>query len=297
MSIPIRPRSTVGRPPLSLLPGRAAVDALVQARLGTAVDQRPLVAPALVGAGVDDVGIARDRGARSLTPVSLADLEHPLPALAAVDGLVEAAVAAGGPQRALGGDPDDVGVPRIDDDACRCARNPPVRPVLPAGAAVDRLVDAVAVGDAALAVVLAGADPDRQRVVGIDGHAADRIRALTVEDRREGGAGVGRLPDAARGDGDVPDPRVGRIDGEIPDAAGHQRRPDPAQREAGEVRLGPGRLRLLGLVLLLGGDRRSQDQRQRHAQRHRNEEPPHDTPPGVFELQEAHSTRCGTIGR
>ena len=52
-----------------------------------------------------------------------------------------------------------------------------------APAAVDRLVDAVAVADAALAVVLAGADPDRERILRIDRHAADRVRALPVEDR------------------------------------------------------------------------------------------------------------------
>ena len=52
----------------------------------------------------------------------------------------------------------------------------------------SRLVDAVAVADAALAVVLAGADPDDVRVLRVDRDAADRVGALAVEDRRPGGA-------------------------------------------------------------------------------------------------------------
>ena len=70
------------------------------------------------------------------------------------------------------------------------------------------LVDAVAVADAALAVVLAGADPDDVRVLRIERDAADRVRAFAVEDRRPGGAGVGGLPDAARGHRDVPGGRL-----------------------------------------------------------------------------------------
>ena len=106
--------------------------------------------------------------------------------------------------------------------------------VLPGLAAVDRPVDAVAVGDAALAVVLAGADPDRERVLRVERDAADRVRALAVEDRRPGRARVGRLPDAARGDRDVPDRVVPRVDGDVADAPGGHRRPDAAEREPGE---------------------------------------------------------------
>src|ERR1700724_1369679 len=135
-------------------------------------------------------------------PGVVADGEHPLPGLAAVGGLVDAAVAAGRPQRPLGGDVDDVGVARIDHDAGDVLRALEAE-VLPVPAAVGRPVDAVAVGDAALAVVLAGADPDDQRVVGVDGDAADRVGALAVEDRLEGGAGVDGLPHAARGGGGV----------------------------------------------------------------------------------------------
>ena len=85
-----------------------------------------------------------------------------------------------------------------------------------AGAAVDRLVNAVAIADAALAVVLARAHPDH-RWFGIDHDGADGVRAVVVEDRRPGGARVCRLPHAAGADRDVPDIAVLRIDGNVDD--------------------------------------------------------------------------------
>src|SRR6185503_2851093 len=96
----------------------------------------------------------------------------------------------------------------------------------PTGAAVGGLVDAVAVADAALAVVLAGADPDDQRIAGVEDDAADRVAHLAVEDRLPGGAGVGGLPDAAGGRGHVAHGVVGGVDGDVDDAAGGERRAD-----------------------------------------------------------------------
>jgi hypothetical protein len=75
--------------------------------------------------------------------------------------------------------------------------------VLPALAAVVGAIDAVAVTDRTLTVVLASADPDDVAVPGVEGDAADGVGALLVEDSRPGSAGVGGLPDAAAGDGDV----------------------------------------------------------------------------------------------
>ena len=96
--------------------------------------------------------------------------------------------------------------------------------VLPGLAAVVALVDAVAVADAALAVVLAGADPDDVRVLRVEGDAADGVRTLAVEDRRPGGAGVGRLPHAAGGHRDEVMGAVARVDREADDAAGREPR-------------------------------------------------------------------------
>ena len=190
-----------GQAGLELRPGGAAVGRFVDGALRAAVDQRPDVPAALVGGGEQHVGVARiedDVGDAGV----LADGQHLLPGLAAVGGLVQAAVAARPPERSLGGDVDDVGVARVDDDLADVLGLLQAH-VLPDLAAVVGAVDAVAVADAALAVVLAGADPDDVRVLRDRGRRADRIRAFVVEDRRPGGAGVGGLPDAARGDGDV----------------------------------------------------------------------------------------------
>jgi hypothetical protein len=103
-------------------------------------------------------------------------------------------------------------------------------------AAVDRLVDAVAVSDAALAVVLARAHPYRERALGIDRDASGRERLLAVENGVPRGAGVGRLPHAAARDRDVPGVLVVRRDGDVDDAARVDGRADRAEREPLERR-------------------------------------------------------------
>ncbi len=232
-----------------LAPALAAVGRLVEARLGAAVDQREDVAPPLPRGGEQHVGIARVHDDVAHARV-LADREHGRPGLAAVRRLVEAAVAAGRPERALRRDVDGVAVLRVDQDPADVlgALEPHV---LPALAAVLALVDAVAVADAALRVVLAAAHPDDARVPGVDRDAADRGGALAVEDRRPAGAGILGAPDAARGDRDEPAPLVGGIDGEVGDAAAGDGRPDAAQGQPGPGVGGPGNLGLV-LVFLFG---------------------------------------------
>src|SRR5207244_9479469 len=102
----------------------------------------------------------------------VADRERLLPILTAVGALVEPAVAAGSPERPLGGHVDDVRVPRVDDDLADMLGLLEAH-LLPAFAAVVRAVDAVAVADAALAVVLPGADPDNVRVFLVQDDDAD----------------------------------------------------------------------------------------------------------------------------
>ena len=93
MARPIRPLSPSGSPLLIFLQVAAGVGGAVDARLRSAVDQRPDVPPSLIGRGVEHVGIARiehDVG----HPGVLADRRGGLPGLAAVGGLVQSAVAA-----------------------------------------------------------------------------------------------------------------------------------------------------------------------------------------------------------
>ena len=217
---------------------------------------------ALVGGRIHDVGIARIEVHFGHAGVGRS-LEGLLPGRAAIARDVEAAFAARGPQRSLRGHPDHVRVARIDHDH-RDVLGGLQAHVGPGGAAIERLVDAVAVGNAALGVVLAAADPDHQRVVRIEGHAAERVGTLVVEDRIPGRAGVGRLPEAACGCGDVPDRLVLRIDREVGDAAGDHGRTDSAQGEAAEgFRLHRPACRFSGRLARMQKRRREQDRKQR----------------------------------
>ena len=104
-------------------------------------------------------------------------------------------------------------------------------------AAVGRLVDAVAPGDAVADAFLARPDPDDVGVLLEEGDVADRSRAVLFEDRLPGRPGVDRLEDAAggRGDQDLGEVVVERL--EVGDAADHVGRADRAPAEmVGEVR-------------------------------------------------------------
>src|SRR5262249_36855603 len=107
------PHLLLGEAGRELLPARPAVGRLVDGALRAAVDERPDVAPPLVGGGIEDVGVPAVHDEVGDAGV-LAHVEDPLPALAAVGRLVEAAVAPSGPQRPLGGDVDGLSVPRVD---------------------------------------------------------------------------------------------------------------------------------------------------------------------------------------
>ena len=110
-----------GQPGGDLTPGLAPVGGLVEPGLGTAVDERPGVPPALVGRRQDGVGVGGvepDLG----DPGVVGDVEDPLPGGAAVDRAIEAAIAAGAPQRTLRRHPDNVGVARVDDDVADVLR-------------------------------------------------------------------------------------------------------------------------------------------------------------------------------
>ena len=231
-------------------PRHSAVPALVDARAGSAVDQRPDVASALVGCGVQHVGVTGIHDDIDHAGV-LVDLEHPVPGLATVDALVQTAVPARSPQWPHGRHEDDLPVLGMDDDLTDVQR-PFQTDVLPALASVHRLVDPVAVGDATLAVVLATADPDDVGIGRIDGETADGIAALVVEDRLPGCAGVVRFPHPTGAGRDVPVIRVTRIDGDIAHATRHQRRADGTKFQTGE-RIGtPRGVVVLVLVLVFG---------------------------------------------
>src|SRR5688572_539658 len=118
------------------------------------------------------------------------------PVGAAIARHIEAAIAAGRPQRSLCRNPYDVAVAWIErDDADVLRVRQPNAP--PRVTAVGALVDAIAEPDAPLTRVLAGPQPDRARVARIDLDNADGIRTGIVEDRAPRGACVRRLEHAA----------------------------------------------------------------------------------------------------
>ncbi len=74
------------------------------------------MAAALVRGSVEDVGVARVHDYVGDAGV-FADIERLRPRLAAVGGLVKAAIAARAPERALRSNVDDVGIARVNQDA------------------------------------------------------------------------------------------------------------------------------------------------------------------------------------
>ena len=146
--------------------------------LRTAIDQREEVTAALISGCDDHVGIPRIDNHIG-HPRVLRDSEDLRPRVPPVSRLVEAAVAARRPQRALGGHVHRVGVFRIDDDAADVlgAFEPDVRP---RPSAIVAPVDAVAVRDGSLRVAFAGPDPDDVRTLRVERDPPDRERPLLV---------------------------------------------------------------------------------------------------------------------
>ena len=171
----------------------------------------------------------------STAPVFAIPVQRPLPRLAAVGALVDAALLAVEAQPAERRDVDDVGVGRMDADL-RNHAGIGERHVRPRLAGVDRLVDAVALHDVAADARLAHADVDDVGVGLGDGDRADRGAVnLAVGHRRPRLALVGGLPQPAAGRAEVAlvRPALHARDGNRPAAA---IRADAAPLVGGEQR-------------------------------------------------------------
>ncbi len=206
------------------VPGHAAVDGLEQAAfiLFTARDDRPRLALGLPGGREDDVRIAgQELEVRESDRVG--NVEHTLPVATAIDRLVDAALFVCIERLADRRYPYDVVIRRVDLD--RADLPDILEPdVLPAHAAIDRLVHALAGDDVAAQTVGAGADVDDVRVVLRDADVADRGRVeKPVGHVVPGRAVVLGLPDATAGRAEI-ESCGGR------DGAGHCRDPAAARR-------------------------------------------------------------------
>jgi hypothetical protein len=193
-----------------LRPVAAAVGALPHPRALARVDEVPRPALAVPQRGVHHVRVAGLEDHVGGTGPTVRRLQHLLPAGAAVLGEIEAAHATLGVERALHRDEDAATVARIDDDAGNAigAEQARLREAL---AAITGDEDPEARVRGARGIGLAGADPDRVRVVGIDRDVAGDRRRQRVGERRETDAVVLGLPEAAGGVGDVEGVRLLRV--------------------------------------------------------------------------------------
>ena len=172
----------------------------------------------------------------------IVDEEYLLPALAAVDGLVETSILAGPVEPAQCADVDDVGILGVDFNAADLKALGESH-VLPGLAAIGRFVDAVAVGDRVARVIFAGADPDDIAVRRSNAHVTDRDRRLVVELVLEGDAVVHGLDQPARGGRDPVGGGVGLKDRKGGDPSRHVRRADRAPGQRLDPVLGDGAVR------------------------------------------------------
>jgi len=108
--------------------------------------------------------------------------------------------------------------------------------VRPRTAAVCRLVQPVAEGNAVARKALAGADIDHVRVVRLHGNRPDREGVAVVEDRLERGAAVGGAEQAGRRRGDKQKVRLARYPGDVGDAAAEHGRADRPPLQSCEMR-------------------------------------------------------------
>ena len=243
----MRPFGPAGRPVSALAQvWPPSVDFQMRAARPAAVHP-PLRAAPLIGRGVERLavrGIHHQLGRAGV----VIDVQHALPVLPAVGGLVDAAFAASRPQVAQRRHVDDVEVHRVDDDAGDLLAVAQAH-VLPRAAAIRGLVDAVAPRAALPVVVLARCRPTpgwhRSAAMAIS--PTDELPSLSNTER-ERGAVVRGLVDAAGGGADVEHRWVAFEHGEVVHPARRRGRPDraegqPIERPAARRLLGPHRRR------------------------------------------------------
>src|SRR5438874_10036570 len=160
-------------------PARAAVGRAVQAAPRTAAREVPWQPSCLPERGIDDARVVRieadiDRAGLLVLVEDLA------PGLAAVGAAEHAALGVGAEGMAEGRDQNDIGILRVDDQGADLA-GVPEADVAPGLAAVDRLVDAIAVRHVAARGRLPGADIDDVRIRGRDGERDGRSEEHTSE--------------------------------------------------------------------------------------------------------------------
>ena len=216
-------------------PVLAAVHRPVEAAAGPAAVEPPPGPLPLVHGGEDGVGVGGIHREVDRARV-LVDVEDLLPGIPAVAGPEHAPVLVRPPQVADRRHVDDIGIPRMDEDAGDVLR--PLEPLVhPRLAAVRRLVDTVPPRRGLAVLGLARPDPDKVGVGLMKGHIADRTRRLVVEERGPRGAVVLRLPHTGGGRAQIEDLWFGLDDGDVGDPSPHEGGADLPVLEMGDGRL------------------------------------------------------------
>ena len=117
------------------------------------------------------------------------------PCFAAIFGEVEAAFAAFFPNGTIDSHPNAVGIGGIDFDHADVLGEFEAH-VFEGFSAIETAINAVSVAHTALVVVFTGSHPKDVGVFGIQGEAADALRAVTIKDGLVGGSSIGGFPDA-----------------------------------------------------------------------------------------------------
>ena len=255
------PHRTLGKAVAQLPPGAPTVDGLVDPAMGTPAVEAPRTASALIGRGIQHLGIGRVHRQIDRAGV-LIQAEHVLPVPSAVDRHEHSTLRVCTPQVSERGYVDDIGILRVDDDAADVVRL--AKPhVLPCPAAVGRLVDAIAPRGALSVVGFARANPDDVVICRVDGHVADGHRGLAVKDVHPGVASVHGLQEAARSRRGVEDRRILLVNRQVNGAPAHEGRSDFPGPEVVEKRV-----RDLGQGWCRGDDQKEGQRSQRHQHDH-----------------------------
>ena len=172
-------------------PGFAAVIGFVNAAALAAAVKAENGSPALVCSRVENIrAVDINRYVRGSGVV--VDLQHVRPRLAAIGCLKHPALRACGPKIAGRGNPNDVGVCRMNDDARNVQRSGEAH-VLPCLAGVERLVNAVAPRRTLTVVRFAGAGPYDRGIRRRDRDVADARNRLLIKKEVPRCAAVGRF--------------------------------------------------------------------------------------------------------
>ena len=194
-------------------PGLTAVAADLHSALGSARNIGPFVPTALVGRGIQNIRIALVHMNLIETGV-VGYMQNARPRFSAVGRLVDASFAAAVPYRSVGRHIHRIRLCRVDGYHANAFRRLQSH-VFPGLPAVQRLVQAIAVGHRPLVVVFSGPNPDGSRVLGIYRHTTDGVGGLVVKNGIKRNPVVFGFPNPAAGCCNVPGVRFLRIDGKV----------------------------------------------------------------------------------